>query len=341
MTLSEKICDLRKQQHWSQEELAEKLDISRQSVSKWESGSSVPDLNKIIKLSDLFGVSTDYLLKDDYIEQDDRNDTFLPTEVKEETRETPLPVLSKEDTMEYIEAIGKTAKWISLGISLCIISAAVFLGICSFIPSEESSAFSQIKEQTIGSIGLAALLVIVAIGVALLIFNGFRLSSYEYLEKDSFELENGLYEVINEKKEEFAPVFRKCITVGVVLCIIGVVPLFLASALNVREQVYIWCTSLLLFFVAFATFLFVWSGMYHSCFEKLLQVGDYSLENKKVTDHIKDFPGIYWCFITAIYLGVSFFFDNWNQSWIIWPVAGVLFAAIFQFLKFRIKTKFH
>lgn len=63
MTLSEKIMNLRKKNGWSQEELAERLDISRQSVSKWESGESVPTLEKLIRISEIFEVSTDYLLK--------------------------------------------------------------------------------------------------------------------------------------------------------------------------------------------------------------------------------------------------------------------------------------
>lgn len=64
MRLSEKIMDLRKKSGWSQEELAEKLGISRQSVSKWETGESMPDLDKIIRMSELWNVSTDYLLKE-------------------------------------------------------------------------------------------------------------------------------------------------------------------------------------------------------------------------------------------------------------------------------------
>ena len=64
MILADKIIDLRKKAGWSQEELAEKLGVSRQSVSKWEGAQSIPDMNKILQLSNLFGVSTDYLLKD-------------------------------------------------------------------------------------------------------------------------------------------------------------------------------------------------------------------------------------------------------------------------------------
>ena len=59
------LMELRKKNGWSQEELAEKMEVSRQSISKWESAQSVPDMGRIVRLSDLFGVSTDYLLKDD------------------------------------------------------------------------------------------------------------------------------------------------------------------------------------------------------------------------------------------------------------------------------------
>ena len=65
MILADKIMKLRKQNGWSQEELAMQLGVSRQSVSKWESGTSIPDLERIIKLSQIFGVSTDYLIKDE------------------------------------------------------------------------------------------------------------------------------------------------------------------------------------------------------------------------------------------------------------------------------------
>lgn len=74
MIFADKIIQLRKESNWSQEELASQLGVSRQSISKWESGSSLPDLDKIIKLSQIFDVSTDYLLKDEMEE-----DTSAPS----------------------------------------------------------------------------------------------------------------------------------------------------------------------------------------------------------------------------------------------------------------------
>lgn len=64
MNFAEKILNLRTEYGYSQETLAEKLNVSRQAVSKWESGATLPETDKVIALSDFFGVSTDYLLKD-------------------------------------------------------------------------------------------------------------------------------------------------------------------------------------------------------------------------------------------------------------------------------------
>lgn len=62
--LSEKIRELRRRSGLSQEELAEKLDVSRQAVSKWELGSAVPTADKLVDIADFFGVSLDYLMRE-------------------------------------------------------------------------------------------------------------------------------------------------------------------------------------------------------------------------------------------------------------------------------------
>ena len=64
MAFSEKLTDLRRKAGLSQEQLADRLGVTRQSVSKWESGTAMPELVKLISLSELFGVSVDYLVKD-------------------------------------------------------------------------------------------------------------------------------------------------------------------------------------------------------------------------------------------------------------------------------------
>ena len=89
MTLSEKILKLRTARNLSQGDLAEALDVSRQSVSKWETGQSVPDLDKIIKLSDLFGVTTDYLLRETEASPPTGTQTLCPDGTHPETPAAP------------------------------------------------------------------------------------------------------------------------------------------------------------------------------------------------------------------------------------------------------------
>ena len=71
MILADQITALRKKAGWSQEELAEQLGVTRQSVSKWEGAQSVPDMDKVVQMSRLFGVTTDFLLKDELSEEED------------------------------------------------------------------------------------------------------------------------------------------------------------------------------------------------------------------------------------------------------------------------------
>ncbi len=66
MKLSDKLITLRKENGWSQEDFAEKLDVSRQAISRWENGTALPDAQNILQISKLFGVTADYLLNDDY-----------------------------------------------------------------------------------------------------------------------------------------------------------------------------------------------------------------------------------------------------------------------------------
>lgn len=74
MTFSEKLYQLRRQKGMSQEELADRLEVSRQAVSRWEMGSTLPDAKNLLQLSDIFGVSIDYLLRDG-METDRREET--------------------------------------------------------------------------------------------------------------------------------------------------------------------------------------------------------------------------------------------------------------------------
>lgn len=120
MRLSDKIVELRKKNGWSQEELAEKLNVSRQAVSRWEVATAQPDATNILQLSKLFGVTTDYLLNDEY-----ESDNDLP-KVKE----------IKSDNFRQIMIFMVTLEVMILIIQFIttIILRNEFFGVLSFIP---------------------------------------------------------------------------------------------------------------------------------------------------------------------------------------------------------------
>ena len=169
MILADKIIRERKRLGLSQEELAEKMNVSRQAVSKWEGGQSIPEIEKILQLSSLFGVTTDYLLKDEIeaVQYTPPNFTSGVSSTQDEPPETEqAPVITPEkeevtsenssddpadtgdtgdsdevrkitvkDAEEYISWRRRAAKNIALGVFLCILSAAIviFTGISLII----------------------------------------------------------------------------------------------------------------------------------------------------------------------------------------------------------------
>ncbi len=317
MIIAEKLAKLRTKSGLSQEELAEKMNVSRQSVSKWESGASIPSLDKIIELSNLYGISTDYLLKDDI---EDLPDEIIPdTYEKEMQRE-----ISLEEAQGYLSAIQSSAPVIALGVMLCILSPVIMLLNLAGI----ESGHLPLSENAAGGIGLAVLLSLIAIAVVLFIIHGMKLNAYSYLEKESFSLSYGVSGIVERSNQEFLPIFQRNLATGVGLCIVSVIPVSVAGAMELSDSILIAASALLLVLVACGVYLIVRSGIQKGAYSRLLQIGDYSVENKQRNKKLEVFSTAYWCSITAVYLAISFTRDNWERSWIIWPVAGVLYAAL-------------
>lgn len=120
MKLSDKIIGLRKYNGMSQEDLAEKLDVSRQAISRWESGTAMPDANNILQLSKLFGVTTDYLLNDDY-----QSDNDLP-KVKEVQNDNLGQIMICLVTLEVMVLL--------MQFMTIVILQNVFFAFLSFLP---------------------------------------------------------------------------------------------------------------------------------------------------------------------------------------------------------------
>ena len=322
MILAEKIVLLRKRNGWSQEELAQQMEVSRQAVSKWESGMSIPELDKVLKMSEIFAVSTDYLLKDQIEEA-------APGEAAEAEKEEALPTVSLEQANELMALTRRYAPRNALAVALLVLSPVCLILLAGL--SEYGKV--AISEEAAGGLGMIALLVLAAAGVVWLILNSMRFSGYAFLEKQAFTLQYGVRGIVEKRRDEYAPAYRVTMAAGTGLCILGVVPLMAAVALEAGDLIYVFATGALLALVAVGVYCFVRGGSVQECFEKLLQEGDYTPSQKALRLRMEFFPVAYWCVATAVYLGISFYNDNWNRSWIVWPVAGVLFAACYAIVK--------
>lgn len=320
MILADKIIQLRKQAGWSQEELAEQLQISRQAVSKWESAASVPDLDKVLLLSRLFGVSTDELLKDE-LSLSATGDLPAP--------DSPRTV-QLEEAHNFLSLRERLATPLALAVSLCVLSPVPLLLLCGLAERGRG-----ISEDFAGGVGVALILLLAAAAVAMFLIIENKLSPYAYLEKESFSLTFGVSSLAEEKKRVWAKYNARCTVVGVCLCILSAAPLLLAAALDLPDSAILFCVSLLLMIIALATFLFVKYGTLVESCDMLLETGSFSAEEKGHRRALSVVGTVYWSVVTALYLGYSLTTMRWETSWVIWPVAALLYAAISALWKLR------
>ena len=332
MTFSEKISALRKQKGWSQEELAEKLMVTRQAVSKWESAQSMPDLDKLVQLSEALGVSTDYLLKDEQAQS-------APVPAAAEQTVKPRHV-TQEEARRYLQlqmaAIPKT----TLGVALCVWSPIALIGL----PVLRSTLNWGFPEEICSGIGLCVLLVMVAAGVALLLTAGGTLREFECLEREPIETDNGAREQALHMQREMASFCTRQNTIGVVLCILSVLPLFaLMCVPGVPDGYYSLAVCALLLLVGIACLLLLRTGSMRGAVDKLLEQGNYTRENKAKSRFVGAVSAAYWLVVTAAFLFYTFGPNGNGQpqySWFIWAIAGVLYGALMAALSvYRKKSK--
>lgn len=216
MILADKIIYLRKKHQMTQEELAEKLNVSRQSVSKWEGSLSIPDLNRIVTLSKIFGVTTDYLLNDDAVMED--------IEGREDSNEDWVSI-SLETVNNFFRDRKQFAKRIGLGVVILIFSVIPLIIFSSEI-------FTQLVEPNVlQAIGLGSLFLLLAIGVGDIIHTNLIAYPYEFLEEKSFELEYGVVGVLEKEKEKYRPIFTRNLIIGIGLILLGIIPLVVTNQL--------------------------------------------------------------------------------------------------------------
>ena len=324
MILADKIIDLRKKAGWSQEELAEKLGVSRQSVSKWVGAQSTPDMNKFLQLSGLFGVSTDYLLKDDM-------EVSEPVTAPEDADTEGATFVSMEEANAFLSYKAESAPRIALGVLLCILSPITLILLCG---AQESGRLP-LTEMQAAMIGLIVLILMVAGAVLLFVLSGMKGNKYEYLEKNTLDTAYGVSGMVRERQQREESDHTRGVALGVVLCVLAVIPLFALLLWRGEDDFYgVLGVAATMTLAGIGVYILLKAAIPWEAYRMLLEEGDYTRARKR---NNRQYGGAYWSIVTAAYLAVSFITRRWDMTWIIWPVAAGLYGVVGEIGKFREK----
>jgi hypothetical protein len=223
---------------------------------------------------------------------------------------------------------------ISTGVMICILSPVILILLGGLAEQERIPLGTAMAEAA----GTALLLIMIAAAVGIFIREGMRGKKYEYLESLMIDTEYGVDGMVKERRDAYAETHSRRLIIGVMLCIISAVPIlgvYATHYTNNSDLFPLLCTALLLIMCAAGVKLIVLTCIRQGGFDRLLEEGDYTRLEKKAGKY----DGVYWAIATAVYLIWSFTTMNWQFTWIVWPIAGVLFAAYREIMKAIVRAR--
>lgn len=293
MEFYQKLKVLRKQNGLSQEEFAAQLGVSRQAVSKWESGQGFPETEKLIQISTMFGVSLDYLLKAETTDADS-------------TGEEPGYYASREMVESYLASKRQGSFHIAAGVAVIILSLI----------------FVMITDHMWGTV---LLLIGVAVGIAILLMQGFRPKRHIVMETQPLVFDTAYLKEFRSLYAQRRKQYGYLIVAGVLLIIISFALQVVLSVLftTVDSRV----DGILPVFWAVAVFLFIIAGSALGAEGMIANNAEHMAELEKGRRSGPVFAAV-MPLTTMLYLAVGFLWGVWHPGWLLFPVAALVCVAI-------------
>ena len=321
MALADNIIRLRKKANWSQEALATQIGVSRQSVSKWESGQSTPDIEHILKLAEAFGVTTDALL--------DAKSVSKPIEAEEVDSSPTLQ--DRAIAQRYVAYKTDEANMITRGVRWCVMAPSALFAMLAV-----QNALPELLSMPVTiALGLVAILGMVAQGVKC--FFAAQQIKAPKLPDAPFILSADLAPELDSIQHQETPRYQKHLTTGISLFVLCAAPLLLAALLELGSTLIYITLILLLGFIATGLQYVIPTSARRDAFLFLINGGDLDAGKSEETKHAEKLAGVYWPLLVAIYLGWSFWTMNWGVTWIVFPVGAVAFGGLVGLAKLLAK----
>ncbi len=290
MNFGENLQTLRKLKNYSQEDLADKLQVSRQAVSKWESGTGYPETEKLISICDLFDCSMDELIRG------------------------KISIDSNSEKELYDSFMNKFSKSISIAIMLILIGTTLFITILGF-------------NEANNMLGIVVLLIFVVFAVPIFIVKGIEMENF----KSKYPKLSNIYS--EEEIDNYNNKFSKMIALSVSIILIGVVVSMITIALKIFNEDSTFPVSILMCFVSVSVPLLTNTGLQKDKYDIEKYNRENSMYSKKELDKVGKYCGIIMLIATIIYLLISFIFNIWEISWIVYPIGGILCGIVSILLK--------
>ena len=299
MGFSENLQNLRKIKNMSQEQLAEKLDVSRQAVSKWESGNGYPETEKIITICEIFDCSMDNLLKG------------------------KITADTTGEKKKYESLQNKFSKGISLGVGIILLGTTILL---YFAGLSAMAGTSELEEQY-GIIGVTILLFCVLIALPIFITLGIQEENYK---KKNPKLSNIYSE---EELENFNKKFIVGIATGVSLILLGTIFLIFLYGMKIVSEESTIPVVILMAFVTIAVPILSYFGIQKDKYDIEKYNEKNSEEGKKREETSGKICGVIMLIATAIFLSLGFIFNLWKICWVVFPIGGILCGIVSTILE--------
>lgn len=327
---------LRKRDKITQEDLAEKLNVSRQSVSKWETGEAYPETEKLLAICDLFDVSLDGLMRTDLTvapalenESDEATDKICPPDSSTDGSTTDAREVTEHGI--FAEHINKFSRAIALGVFLILLGVAVCMSLSGYAATLSGTA-QQLTSVMCG----VSVIIFTAVAVFLFVLNGQR--------HDAFKRKHPIIEQPDDMTHNGFPVKMAALVSGILVDVVYLVVLTALLDAEViktanKDMAFCYVTAGFMAVLAFIIGGLVYMGIQHSKY-------DVTTYNKQ-TSHdlnptIKDKAagaacGAIMLSATAIFLIIGFVGNYWHPGWVVFPVGGIICAIINTIFKAKEK----
>lgn len=300
MSFGEKLQQLRKEKGLSQEDLAHQLNISRQAVSKWESQNGYPEIEKMILISDLFQVSLDYLMKEDYEEHE--NETI-----------SSFRLMTQQNIKDYLHFKKSFALGISCSVLLMIIGLFIAV-LCA--------------DTSYQSIGVFGFLIMVGIGVFFIIMTTLLKESKFKIEREEIKIAFNDLQNLQEQYQHFHKYFTLAIAGGVLLIIVSLACIALLHETYSQYENILGAQFLLC--IGIAVFLFIYFGILKDAYQFLIHNKAY-IKAKKKEQQIENIYAFTMPLAAVLYMIMGFTQNWWHPGWVIFPLAVFVSMGIEYF----------